>query len=150
MKHIQIGFSLSKSLFKGILVYALLLTILFACNNADDPAPNGTSNPDLLKTWKVSQVLEETLNITSEFTQYRITFAESGADKTYTLVDRQGTSSTGSWSLSTDGITLNLTPLGGTVITLTGVTISVSELKYVVPEASKTGIVTLSFTLVPA
>lgn len=136
----------------ALALIAVSMVVLQACGGGGDngtPTPTSTTNQNLLKTWKASSVLENTLDITSEFSQYRITFAESGSDKTYTLIDRQGTSSTGTWSLSTDGTTLTLTPSGGTAITLSGVTISASELKYTAPEAGKAGTVTLSFTLIP-
>lgn len=133
---------------------AAVMVLFQACGGGGDNGGGGTTpsttNEDLLKTWKASSVLENTLDITSEFTQYRITFADANSSKTYTLVDRQGTSSTGTWALSTDGSTLTLTPSGGTAVTLTGVSITATQLKYTAPETGKAGAVTLSFTLVPA
>lgn len=129
---------------------AAFMVFAQACKKSDNnPTPTSTTDPNLLNTWKVSQVLENALDITAEFTQYRITFAESGSDKTYTLVDRQGTTSTGTWSISTDGSTITLTS-GSSTVTLTGVSISASELKYGAAEAGKAGSVNLSFTLIPA
>ena len=129
---------------------AAVMVIVQACGGGGDnnPTPTSTTNANLLKTWKVSQVLENTLNITAEFTQYRITFAESGTNKTYTLVDRQGTSTNGTWTQSGDGSTITLTA-GSSSVTLNGVTISASQLQYTADEAGKAGAVSLSFTLIP-
>ncbi|HAS46428.1 MAG TPA: hypothetical protein DCS93_38460 [Microscillaceae bacterium] len=128
---------------------AAVMVLVQACGGSDDnPTPGSSTDTNLLKTWKVSQVLENSLDITAEFTQYRITFAESGTTKTYTLVDRQGTSSNGSWSQSTDGSTITLTA-GGSSVTLTGVTITATQLKYSADEAGKAGAINLSFTLIP-
>lgn len=132
---------------------AAVMVLFQACGGGGDNGGGGTpstTNEDLLKTWKASSVLENTLDITSEFTQYRITFADANSSKTYTLVDRQGTSTTGTWALSTDGTTITLTPSGGSAVTLSGVSITATQLKYTAPEAGKAGTVNLSFTLVPA
>ena len=131
---------------------ALVMVFTQACNNGGDtPTPQGeTTNPNLLKTWKASSVLEGTLDITSEFSSYRLTLAESGSDKTFTLIDRQGTSATGTWSISTDETTITLSVAGGASITLSGVSISANELKYTAAETGKNGQVNLSFTLIPA
>ena len=137
-----------------LFIVGLVMVLTQACSSGSDstPTPQGgtTTNQDLLKTWKTSSVLEGNLDITSEFSNYRLTFAESGSDKTFTLVDRQGTSVSGTWSLSTDQTTITLNVTGGSSITLSGVSISANELKYTADEAGKAGQVTLSFTLVPA
>ncbi|OJJ19553.1 hypothetical protein BKI52_22360 [marine bacterium AO1-C] len=131
---------------------AAVMVLMQACGGGgnDNPTPTSTTDPNLLNTWKVSQVLENSLDITSEFTQYRITFAESGSSKTYTLVSRTGTTSTGTWALSTDGTSITLTPSGGTAVTLSGVSITATQLKYNADEAGKAGNVNLAFTLIPA
>jgi len=138
--------------FVGLMV-ALVMTFTQACNqgNNGNPTPQGSAtNQSLLKTWKVSSVLESSLDITSEFSNYRITFNESGNNKTFILVNRQGVSTTGTWSISTDEtkITLNIT--GGAAITLAGVIIGTNQLKYTADEIGKTGQVTLSFALIPS
>ncbi len=131
-------------------IIALVVVGLTACNKGgSDPAPSTTTNQNLLKTWKASQVLEGTLNITNEFGQYRLTLEETNGTKSFRLVQRDGTSLTGSWEISTDETTLTLTASGNT-LTLSGVSISANELKYTTAEQGKTGTVNLNFTLVPA
>ena len=134
-------------------IWGLMMAILLvmpACNNSNDtPTPGNTTNQNLLKTWKVSQVLEGSLDISGEFSQYRLTLAEANGNKTFTLIKRDGTSLTGSWEISADETTITLTANSNT-ITLSGVSVSASELKYTTDEQGKTGIVNLSFTLVPA
>ncbi|HAS40726.1 MAG TPA: hypothetical protein DCS93_09620 [Microscillaceae bacterium] len=127
-----------------------ILLVMPACNNSNDtPTPGNTTNQNLLKTWKASQVLEGSLDVTGEFGQYRLTLAEANGNKTFTLIKRDGTSLTGSWEISADETTITLTANSNT-ITLSGVSVSASELKYTTDEQGKTGIVNLSFTLVPA
>lgn len=131
---------------------ALLMVFTQSCGKKSDPAPSGggtITNQDLLKTWKVSEALEGTLDITAEFTAYRITFADDGTNKTVTLTNRQGTTTTGTWAISTDNTEITLTT-GGTSIKLTGVSITASQLKYTGNETGKTGQVAVSFTLTPA
>ena len=132
---------------------ALVMVFTQACNNGGGDNNNttnpSTTNQDLLKTWKASSVLEGSLDITSEFSQYRITFSETNGSKDFTLVQRDGTSLTGTWSLSTDNTTITLTT-GGNTITLSGVSISATQLKYTADEQGKAGTVNLSFTLIPA
>lgn len=141
---------------KKIALYiSIVCTVVFvqACKKGgSDPTPtnNTTTNQDLLNTWKVSQVLEGSLDITGEFTQYRITFAESNGQKNFTLVDRQGTSTNGTWTISTNNTTITLSLSDSNSITLNGVSINASQLKYTADEQGKTGAVNLSFTLVPA
>ncbi|OJJ22076.1 hypothetical protein BKI52_08535 [marine bacterium AO1-C] len=134
-------------------IWGLVMVIFLAfpaCKNSDNtPTPGNTTNQNLLKTWKVSQVLEGSLNITSEFSQYRLMLNEANGNKDFTLVQRDGTSITGSWGISTDETTITLTTNGNT-ITLSGVSISASELKYTADEQGKAGAVSLAFTLVPA
>ncbi|OJJ22078.1 hypothetical protein BKI52_08545 [marine bacterium AO1-C] len=131
------------------LVMIIFLT-LPACKNSDNtPTPGNTANQNLLKTWKVSQVLEGSLDITSEFIQYRLTLNEANGSKDFTLIQRDGTSITGSWDISTDETTITLTTSGNAII-LNGVSISASELKYTADEQGKAGVVNLSFTLAPA
>ena len=133
----------------------LILTTmgLSSCKKSNDaPSPTaggGTANANLLKTWKVSEVLEGTINITSEFSQYRLTFAEADGNKTYTLVKRDGTTVTGTWSISDDETSIDLTE-NGTTTRLSGLSISASALKYSADETGKTGTITLAFTLIPA
>ncbi len=133
-------------------IIAFVMAFTQACKKkGDGPTPQETTtNPNLLKTWKVSSVLEGTLDITSEFGSYRLTLTESGNNKTFILIDRQGTSTTGTWSISTDETTITLNATGGSSITFTGVGISANELKYTAAETGKNGQVNLSFTLIPA
>ena len=132
----------------GLIMVALL--VMPACNNSNDtPTPGNTTNQNLLKTWKVSQVLEGSLDISGEFSQYRLTLAEASGNKTFTLIKRDGTSLAGTWEISGDETTITLTA-NGNAITLNRVSITASELKYTADEQGKTGVVNLSFTLVPA
>ena len=131
----------------GLIMVALL--VMPACNNSNDnPTPNPI-NPNLLNIWKVAQVLEGSLDVSSEFSQYRLTLAEASGNKTFTLIKRDGTSLTGSWDISTDETTITLTASGNT-ITFNNVSITAGELKYTAEEQGKTGTVNLSFTLIPA
>lgn len=136
-------------------ICAFFMVALQSCGGGGggDPAPTGGTggtgtNSDLLKTWKVSQVLEGSLDITSAFTAYQITFNESG--NTFTLVSRQGTTLEGTWALASDETSMTLTFSDGSVLNLTGVSISSSQLKYTTNEQGKTGLVQVAFTLVPA
>lgn len=136
-----------------IIFWALLLGLsLQSCNNASNgPAPAGsTTNAHLLKTWKTSQVLEASTNVTAAYASYGITFEEVNGQKNFSLVNRTGTTQTGTWNLSTDQTTLTLTLADGTSITLSGVSISANELKYTSNETGKTGNVNIDFTLIPA
>ena len=90
------------------------------------------------------------MDVTAEYTVYRITFADDGTTKSYTLVDRAGTTTTGVWTITGDKTSITLTPSSGTAVTLTGVTFSASELKYTGSDTGKAGAVTLNFTLIPA
>lgn len=125
---------------------------LSSCKKSSDapsPIAGGTANTNLLKTWKVSEVLEGTIDITSEFSQYSLTFAEADGNKTYTLVKRDGTTVTGIWSISDDETSIDLTE-NGTTTRLSGLSISASTLKYSADETGKTGTIKLAFTLIPA
>ncbi|OJJ17695.1 hypothetical protein BKI52_27930 [marine bacterium AO1-C] len=138
---------------KIYIVLCLIVSVwaLQACKkNNDNPTPASTTNQNLLNTWKVSQVLEGSLDVTAEFTAYRLTLNESNGNKSFSLTDRQGTTITGNWSISTDETTLTLTPIGAADITFSNVTISVGELKYNGIIQGKTGNLTLAFTLIPA
>lgn len=131
-------------------VLALLMLFTQACKKKNDnPAP-GIDNQDLLKAWKISKALENTLDITSEFSQYKITFADDGTNKTFTLVNRQGTTQTGAWTIAGDKTSITLSVSGGATITLSGVSFNAGELKYKSDETGKAGNVTIDFTLVPA
>ncbi|WP_299458568.1 lipocalin family protein [uncultured Microscilla sp.] len=133
-----------------LVLVAMVAVFSQSCKKKNDnPAPT-IENPELLKAWKVSQALEGTLDVTAEFSQYRLTLADDGTTKSYTLVDRTGTSSTGTWALSTDKTTLTLTPASGTAVTYSSVSFSASELKYQGSTTGKGGSVTINFVLVPA
>lgn len=145
-----------KILVKHSYVVCLLALLMFtaqSCKKKSDPAPAGTSisHPDLLNTWKVSKVLEGSIDVTTAFDAYRITFADDGTNKTYTLIDRQGTTTEGAWAIDTGSTEITLSPTGGaTVVKLTGVKIAADKLEYVGSTTGKTGQVSLSFTLIPA
>ena len=94
--------------------------------------------------------MENTLDITSSFSAYRITFEETNGEKKFTLVDRQSTTSTGTWAISTDETTITLTYADKSAQTFSAVTIGESELKYTSKEKAKSGEVSVAFTLVPA
>lgn len=134
-----------------IFLVLIAMVALFAqsCKKKDNPGPT-IENTDLLRAWKVSKALEGTLEVTSEFTQYRLTLADDGTTKSYTLVDKSGTSTTGTWALSTDKSSLTLTPASGTAITYTNVKFSATELTYTGQITGKNGNVDISFTLIPA
>ena len=134
-----------------IILWALFALASQSCNNATvDPTQTGsTTNADLLKAWKASQVTEGSTDVTSAYASYRITFEETNGQKTFSLTTRTGTTQTGSWALSTDQTTLTLTLASGGSITLSGVVISATELKYTSNETGKTGSVNVSFTLIP-
>lgn len=131
---------------------ALVAVFTQSCKKSNDGGDNGPviENQELLKEWKVSKALEGTIEVTAEFSQYRLTLADTGTDKTYTLVDRSGTSTTGAWTLSDDKTSLTLTPSSGTAVTFTAVSFSADQLQYQGSTTGKAGQVTISFTLVPA
>lgn len=135
------------------LCLAMITVVIQACkknNDAPNPASTSTTNQNLLNTWKASQVLEGSLDVTAEFSTYRLTLNESNGQKTFSLTNQQGTTVTGAWSIATDQTTITLNPTGGTDIVLTNVSVSASELKYNGQVQGKTGNLTLSFTLIPA
>lgn len=138
-----------KALYIILLAAVLGLTACGNNNSNNDPVPGGTTNQELLKTWKVSMALEGTIDISNEFSQYRLTLEEANNNNKFILVQRDGTSLTGSWAISADQTTITLTTNGNT-ITLSGVSITANELKYTTDEQGKTGLVNLSFTLIPA
>lgn len=131
---------------------ALVAVFSQSCKKSNDGGDNGPviENQELLKTWKVSKAMEGTIEVTAEFSQYRLTLADDGTTKSYTLVDRSGTSSEGSWVISADKTELTLTPSSGTAVKLTAVSFNANELKYQGSTTGKAGQVTISFTLVPA
>lgn len=136
-----------------IILWVMIALVSQSCNNADTPnpvLPGTTTNADLLKTWKASQVTEGSTDVTTSYASYRITFEEANGLKTFSLTTRTGTIEVGSWALSTDQTTLTLTLASGGEINLTGVVISASELKYTSNETGKTGSVNVSLTLIPA
>jgi len=130
---------------------ALMMVCAQGCENKNNPTPGGNTidNQDLLKTWKVSLAQEGTLDVTAEFSAYRIAFADDGTNKTVTLTDRQGTTTTGTWAISADNTEITLT-INGTSTKLTGVSIASNQLRYTGSETGKTGQVTIIFTLSPA
>ncbi len=133
-----------------LLSLALMLGFIVSCKKKSDPTPVSTVNQHLLKTWKASKVLENTLDITSAFSAYRITFEETNGEKKFTLVDRQGTTSAGTWTMATDETSITLTYASGSAQTLSTVSTGESELKYTSKEQGKAGDVSLVFTLIPA
>lgn len=137
---------------RHIFLALLALVAVFTQSCKKDDGNNGPTiaNQELLKAWKVSSAMEGTIDVTAEFTQYRLTLADDGTTKSYTLVDRSGTSTTGTWTLSDDKTSLTITPSSGTAVTFTAVSFSASELKYQGTTTGKAGQVTISFTLVPA
>lgn len=132
------------------LVLALLMVFTQACKKKKDNPVPAIENRDLLKAWKISKALENALDVTSEFSQYKITFADDGTNKTFILVNRQGTTQTGSWTIAGDKTSITLSVSGGATITLFGVSFNAGELKYQSDETGKAGNVTIGFTLVPA
>ncbi|EAY32047.1 lipocalin family protein [Microscilla marina] len=132
-----------------LVLIAMVAVFTQSCKKKDNPGPT-IENTELHKTWKVSNALEGTLDVTAQFTQYRLTLADDGTTKSYTLVDRTGTSTTGTWALSTDKTSLTLTPASGTALVYNSVEFSNAELKYQGNETGKSGNVSISFTLVPA
>lgn len=145
-----------KSKFLLFAICALFVATLASCGGGgDDPTPSGggggtTTNSDLLDTWKVSAVKEGTQDITAAFSAYRITFADDNGTKSFTLINRQGNTLTGTWALSSNETDLTLTFSDNTTLKLTNVSISSSKLSYTADEQGKTGPVSLSFTLIPA
>ena len=141
-----------KTSYIWILLLAIIVS-LSACkksDNAPNPAPNPPIQSALIKTWKVSLVQEAGfVDITGVFSQYRLTFEETNGSKNFTLVQRDGTSVTGTWDISGDGTTITLNT-GSNTITLSEVSISDSSLKYTTDEQGKTGLVKLNFSLIPA
>lgn len=138
---------------KRLHVFFVLVAMvaLFAqgCKKKSEPGPT-IENSELLNTWKVSNALEGTIDVTAQFTQYRLTLADDGTTKSYTLVDRAGTSTKGTWTLAADKKSITLTPESGTAVTYSEVTFSATELKYSAQETGKAGNVNISFTLIPA
>ncbi|EAY24829.1 lipocalin family protein [Microscilla marina] len=133
-----------------LVLVAMVAVFSQSCKKKNDDNGPVIENTELLKAWKVSNALEGTLDVTAEFSQYRLTLANDGTTKSYTLVDRSGTSTTGTWALSTDKTSLTLTPSTGTAITYSAVSFSATELKYQGSTTGKGGSVTINFTLVPA
>lgn len=130
----------------------VMFAILPACkknNDTPDPTTTATVNQNLLKTWKASKVFEGTLDITAEFSQYRITFEEANGNKTYTLINRQGTSQTGTWDISADETSITLNATGGGSATLTKVSIAANEFKYTSSVQGKNGTVEVAFNMIP-
>ncbi|OJJ22080.1 hypothetical protein BKI52_08555 [marine bacterium AO1-C] len=138
-----------KALYSLVLALGVIVALQACKKNDNTPTPGDITNQNLLKAWKVSQVLEGSLDVTSAFSQYRLTLEETNGSKTFTLVKRDGTSLTGSWDISTDETTITLTATGNT-ITLSSVSISDSELKYTAEEQGKAGTVNVNFILIPA
>lgn len=132
----------------------MLLVVVFAtlqgCKKSNDNPTPTIENTDLLRAWKVSSVLEGTLDITAQYTAYKLTFADDGTTKSYTLVDRSGNTTAGTWAITSDKTSITLTPSSGTATTFSSVSFSATELKYTGDDTGKTGAVTLNFTLVPA
>jgi hypothetical protein len=75
--------------------------------------PDNPAEPEpLLRNWKVQKVMRNSADISNEYTQFRLQFTSATA---YTLVKKDGTSSSGTWiksganiTLSADGILTNL------------------------------------------
>ncbi|WP_075164021.1 lipocalin family protein [Microscilla marina] len=139
-------------------IIALVMVFTQACKKGgnDNPAPTptppggGATNQNLLKTWKVSSVMEGNLDVTSEYSSYFLVLTESDGNKVFTLIDHQGNNTEGTWSITTDETTITLNETEGATTTLSAVSISASQLKYTTSETGKTGQVTLSFTLIPS
>lgn len=136
------------------IIFLAVMTLFFfqACKKKSNPSPaNSNVNQNLLKTWKVSKALESSssADISAEYASYKITFQAEGGSKQYTLVNRQGTSKTGVWVISTDETKITLTPTGGASTSLTNVSIGANELKYETLEKGKTGEVKVLLTLIP-
>lgn len=129
-----------------LVLVALVMVFGQSCKKKDDPIQI-VENQDLLGVWKATNVLEGSLDVTSEYSNYLLTFADDLTTKSYVLVDRLSTSSKGTWSISTDKTTITLTPESGTAKTISAVSFSATELKYTSEETGKSGQVTLSFTL---
>jgi hypothetical protein len=139
----------TRHIFLALLALVAVFTQSCKKSEGGDNGPT-IDNQELLKTWKVSKAMEGTIDVTAEFTQYRLTLADDGTTKSYTLVDRSGTSTTGSWTLSDDKTSLTITPSSGTAVTFTAVSFNTDQLQYQGTTTGKAGQVTISFTLVPA
>jgi hypothetical protein len=139
----------TRHIFLALLALVAVFTQSCKKSEGGDNGPT-IDNQEVLKTWKVSKAMEGTIDVTAEFTQYRLTLADDGTTKSYTLVDRSGTSTTGSWTLSDDKTSLTITPSSGTAVTFTAVSFNTDQLQYQGTTTGKAGQVTISFTLVPA
>lgn len=138
-----------KKLHVFLVLVAMVALFAQGCKKKSEPGPT-IENSELLNTWKVSNALEGTVDVTTQFDQYRLTLADDGTTKSYTLVDRTGTSTKGTWTLAADKTTLTLTPDTGTASTYSSLSFSATELKYSAQETGKAGNVSISFTLIPA
>lgn len=140
-----------------IYLWVLVLVVLIqACGGKDDqldPIPGSGKQLLLVQNgtaWKVSRVLSATnINVTAEYTAYRITFEDTDGTKRFTLVNRQGVTQPGTWSISGDETTITLNFADGNTQTLSSVTVGAGDLQYTTEEQSKTGALKLFFKLIP-
>lgn len=133
-----------------LLLLTLVLGFTVSCKKKTNPTPTSSTNQNLLKTWKPSKVLENTLDVTSSFSAYRITFEEANGEKKFTLVDRQSKTLTGTWAIASDETTITLTFADKSTKVFSSVSIAAGELKYTGKEQGKAGDVSVTFVLVPA
>ena len=118
---------------------------MIACDATTDPSP--TTLLELVKKWKVENVVAGTTDITAQYASYAIEFKH---DNTYILTKADGSTETGNWSVSSDNKTITITPTGGTTISFTEATITATKLTYSSAEVSaKTGTIIVTFTLIP-
>jgi hypothetical protein len=145
----------------NILYLCIVIVLLGSSCKKNNPAPAPSQKAALLvKTWKVNKVTDAGQNrviyqnplpagssVSEDYSRYQFSFSS----KTYSHVDKTGTSSSGSWELSADETKLILDKgVAGKETVLTIGELSGSSLKYGFTESSsKTGNRELSFELTP-
>lgn len=139
--------NLFKNQFTGICLMGLFVLLATSCNNNNNaPTPNTTN--EIIGKWKAQKVTDETNNmdLTAQYNQYSL---EIKGDNSYNLTQKDGSSESGSWSLSSDGTIINLSPSSGGFKALTQVNTNNNQLQFKATENDqKTGQIILAFVLI--
>lgn len=147
---------------RSLLALLVLFAFVAGCKKDDNNTPSADNKTLLTKTWIASKVSGNasglaitvytkgaTTNLYDKFKNFSVSLK---ADGTYSSNDTEGTTTTGTWTLSSDGKTLTLTASTGSkiVYTVNSVSSTAASFKYTIDLSAQSTFVTAIVQLAAA